>query len=230
MLERIIQKTKDGSPTLHLPEWNESYHSKHGAVQEALHVFIDNGLAHFDHLDQIHVLEFGFGTGLNALLTLLYAHETNKKIHYTTLEKFPLGIEEISPLHFETYISRFRKEIKSLAIYEYFLKMHNIRWSEFQEITKNFYLKKLQIDFNDFQSRPSRFDVVYFDAFGKRVQPELWTESIFMNIFDALHPNGLLTTYACNGSTVRALKNCKFEVEKKPGPPGKREMINAWKK
>lgn len=230
MLKKELIKTKDGSNTIYIPDWNEHYHSKHGAVQEALHVFITNGLHKLKNKSSIHILEYGFGTGLNFLLTLLISKQDNSEIFYTALEKYPLNIDDIKPLAYEKILTNIIPNSNKMEIYELLMKIHNLSWSDFEEVTEKVSLKKLEVDFKDFSEKSQSYDLVYFDAFGKRVQPELWTEDIFENIYNLLKPNGLFTTYACNGDTKRALIKVGFEVEKVPGPPGKREMINAWKK
>lgn len=230
MLKREIKVTQDGSKTLFIPEWNESYHSKHGAVREALHVFIENGLKQISNKEDISILEFGFGTGLNALLTSLYALKTKQKIRYTTLEKYPVEASEISKMGFEEQISEFWEESSSAEIQAEFLALHKSPWQNFYDLNPFFSIQKSQTDFREFKGEADTFDLVYFDAFGMRVQPELWEEEIFRNIHHAMKSGGLLTTYASNGQTQRALKACGFEIMKKPGPPGKREMLNAWKR
>ncbi|MRI62998.1 SAM-dependent methyltransferase [Ornithobacterium rhinotracheale] len=224
MLKREILTTADGSKTLYLPDWNEHYHSKHGALQEAQHVFIANGLAQFSEQD-CSILEFGFGTGLNALLTLL---STRPAVRYHSLEKYPLSLAEVQgldyPKRFADFLGKEERTIKPI-----FEQLHHTAWGEYQPITPDFSLKKEQADFIEVALPEEAYHLVYFDAFGKRVQPELWQEEVFDKIYKALKKSGLFTTYACNGDTKRALKAVGFSVEKKPGPPGKREMINAWK-
>lgn len=230
MLNREIKITLDGSKTLFLEAWNESYHSKHGALQEALHVFIENGVNKFKHLENIRVLEFGFGTGLNTLLTSIWATQFNKNIHYTSLEKFPLTWDEVKSLDFHHIISQKNKELRADTIYDNFIKIHESPWGNSLKIHDYFELYKHCIDFKDVKLSANEYDIVYFDVFGKRVQPELWTVEIFAKIFQSLKSGGMLTTYASNSQTRRLLEECGFEVEKLKGPPGKREMMNAWKK
>lgn len=227
MLKREILITKDGSKTLHIPEWNEQYHSKHGAVQEALHVFVKNGLhlIFTQNKKEIYILEFGFGTGLNALITLLEKPQ-DKVIKYMSLEKYPLSGQEAETLD---YAEPLEEIYTGQNIAQKYREIHKAAWDEWVEVGQGFFLNKVQGDFKEIELPPAVVDLVYFDAFGKRVQPELWTEDIFGKIYKSLKDKGLMTTYACNGDTKRALKKVGFEVEKKPGPPFKREMINAWK-
>lgn len=227
MLVREIVTTKDGSVTIYLPEWNESYHSKHGAIQEAYHVFINNGLRKLNLKHEISILELGFGTGLNALITLAIAQNENLKINFTTLEKYPVGEEEYKKLNHPKALKNFDNELGQSEdeLNEVYLKLMNSKWEELQTINENFKLKKVLIDFLDYDFPENQFDLIYFDAFGARVQPELWTETLFDKIFKSTKKNGIFTTYSAKGSVRRALKEVGYQVEKKPGPPGKREML-----
>lgn len=231
MLERKLISTDDGSATIFIPEWNESYHSKHGAIREAIHVFIQNGLYKIPN-KKISVLEIGFGTGLNSFLTLLNAVKRDLNISYTGLEKYPVQPSEYRLLNYSKSIadnldSLDFEEIKPDYLYQ---KMMDSDWGDFQQINQNFRLKKVETDFFEFDYPASEYDLVYFDAFGARVQPELWTLELFEKIHFGMKIGGLLTTYSSKGSVRRALKELGFEVEKLAGPPGKREMINAIKK
>src|SRR5690606_17472982 len=152
MLSRKIILTEDGSATIHLEEWNESYHSKHGAVQEAYHVFIRNGLDFFKENSEVSILEIGFGTGLNALISFLEISETHQKINYTGIEKFPVLEEEFRKLNYPKALKQFQQDLKfseteTLQIYN---SLMNARWEEFQSIDSNFQLKKAQADFLEF--------------------------------------------------------------------------------
>lgn len=223
-MERKIITTSDGSKTIQITEWNEQYHSLHGALQEALHVFIHTGLHYFVELCDtrpIHILEIGFGTGLNAILTQIEAEKHSISIAYTGIEAYPVETAEIEQLNYPDSISDC-----DVAV---FSKIHNTAWDDFHEISKYFKLKKEKKCFEDIDFH-SKFDIIYFDAFGARVQPELWTEDIFQCMFNALRPNGILVTYAAKGSVRRAMQAVGFIVERLPGPPGKREMLRAQKK
>ncbi|CAL2077194.1 tRNA U34 5-methylaminomethyl-2-thiouridine-forming methyltransferase MnmC [Tenacibaculum sp. 190524A05c] len=217
-MEREIIITSDGSTTIHIPAWNEQYHSKHGAIQEAYHVFIKHGLE-FVAKDQLSILEIGFGTGLNCFITYL---ESEKNINYVGVEAYPVDEKEIKKLN---YVSELKAEKKS----EIFNKMHGISWEEKHKIDDRFQLEKRQQFFKDIKDKDT-FNLIYFDAFGARVQPELWTEEIFSIMFDALKNEGVLVTYAAKGSVRRAMEAVGFAVERLPGPPGKREMLRAIKK
>jgi tRNA U34 5-methylaminomethyl-2-thiouridine-forming methyltransferase MnmC len=221
-LEIKIITTSDGSKTIHFPDWNESYHSKHGALQEARHVYIQSGLEYRFNRNSpksLKILEIGFGTGLNAMLSLLFAKQSDVKIYYYTIEKYPL---EISVLNDLNYTEIFKSNSTT------FKKLHQTEWEKEVEIQPNFILKKIKTDLKNFQPEPV-FDLIYFDAFGPRVQPELWKKTILQNMYNALRPNGVWVTYSCKGSVRRDLLDIGFHVEKIPGPPGKREMLRAVK-
>jgi tRNA U34 5-methylaminomethyl-2-thiouridine-forming methyltransferase MnmC len=229
-LKRKIITTSDGSKTIQIEEWNEQYHSIHGAIQEANHVFLKHGLLFFcTELDSaslqknaspISILEIGFGTGLNAFLTLIKAEALNLKINYVGVEAYPVHLDEIKQLNYVELVS----EAHSL----FFKKMHEMDWEISNKITINFRLEKQQKFFKDIKVQ-NAFNIIYFDAFGARVQPELWTEGIFKIMYKALKENGVLVTYSAKGSVRRAMQAVGFDVERLPGPPGKREMLRATK-
>lgn len=219
-MKREILTTNDGSTTIHLPDWDESYHSKHGAIQEAYHVFIKNGLSLFNG-KQVSILEIGFGTGLNAFITYLEAKKNNQTIEYVGVEAYPVLSDEALQMN---YVS----ELNAANESEIFSKMHYVFWEERHSISTNFSLTKRKQFFQDI-SDENAFDLIYFDAFGFRVQPELWSLEIFQRMYKALKSNGVLVTYACRGSIKRAMLECGFKVEKLPGAPGKREMLRATK-
>ena len=219
-MQRKIITTSDGSKTIHIVEWDEQYHSKHGAIQEAYHVFIKSGLSLFKN-GHVAILEIGFGTGLNAFITLLEAKKHRLNIFYNGVEAYPITSEELEQLN---YISELRAE-DSQAEFEL---MHHCPWEKDVRITPDFTLHKQQKDFSELTVE-NTFDLIYFDAFGARVQPELWTEAIFAIMFRAIKSNGILVTYAAKGSVRRAMQAVGFVVERLPGPPGKREMLRARK-
>lgn len=213
--------TTDGSTSIYLPELDETYHSKHGAIQEAYHVFIKYGLDQFVNKSKIDILEIGFGTGLNCFITYLEAMKRNLKIHYDGVEAYPLKAEEISLLNYVT-------ELKAVKYADVFTKMHRISWDEQQKLDNDFYLIKRKQFFKNIDDH-SRFDLIYFDAFGANVQPDLWTISIFRKMYNSLRDEGVLVTYSAKGSVRRAMQEVGFTVERLPGPPGKREMLRAVK-
>jgi len=219
-VKREIIKTLDGSTTIHLPEWNESYHSKHGAIQEAKHVFIKNGLSLFEN-KPVSVLEIGFGTGLNAFITFLEAMQSEQKIEYVGIEAYPVDTDEVLAMNYV-------KELEADQFSNVFQQMHEHDWNQKFELSSDFTLTKRKQFFNEIEDQ-NAFDLIYFDAFGYRVQPELWSTEIFQKMYNSLKPNGILVTYAARGVVKRSMISVGFEVEKLVGPPGKREMFRARK-
>ena len=220
ILKREIIQTSDGSTTIRISDWDECYHSKHGAIQEAKHVFIKNGLSLFAE-KSISILEIGFGTGLNAFITYLEAEKNHQNIDYVGVEAYPVISDEIDKLNYvdELEANNFEMVFKS---------MHICKWEEKNMISPNFSLTKRQ-QFFDTITDLEAFDLIYFDAFGYRVQPELWSTEIFSKMYAALKPNGVLVTYAAKGVVKRSMQEVGFVVEKLAGPPGKREMMRAVK-
>jgi tRNA U34 5-methylaminomethyl-2-thiouridine-forming methyltransferase MnmC len=219
-LERRLIQTADGSATLQLPDWQEQYHSLHGALQESRYVYLQQGLQAFENRS-ISLLEIGFGTGLNALLTYFEAIKIGLKIQYTGLERYPLIQKEWEALNYGSLLSE-------LEAQKVFHALHQARWDELVVLAPHFSLRKCNLDFRKFHE-VRRYDLIYYDAFGARVQPELWTESLFQNMFAALNPGGCLVTYAAKGSVRRAMQLAGFRVQRLKGPPGKREMLRAWR-
>ena len=223
-MKRKIITTRDGSTTIHLEDWNEQYHSTHGAIQEAEHVFIKTGLQHTKNTfnpEQIHILEIGFGTGLNAFMTFLEAKKHQFFINYIGVEAYPVASAEISQLN---YISELKAEDET----DIFNTMHASDWEIKTTLTENFQLTKRQQFFDQINDQEI-YNLIYFDAFGARVQPELWTVDIFQKMYNALQDNGVLVTYAAKGSVRRAMQEVGFTGERLPGQPGKREMLRATK-
>lgn len=222
-MNRQVVKTNDNSSTLFVPELSQHYHSTHGAIQESVHVFIEAGLHQFlDHPKPISILEVGFGTGLNPLLTLLDADKNNLHIQFTTLEKYPLSMEEVLELNYAELLGG-EETMKQLT------ELHQVDWEQWMEITPKFSIFKKEIDFKDF-SATAEYDLIYFDAFAPDAQPNLWTIDIFKNMFESLKQGGMLVTYCSKGEVRRNMMAAGFEVQKIPGPPGKREMVRAWKR
>ncbi|MFC5046483.1 tRNA (5-methylaminomethyl-2-thiouridine)(34)-methyltransferase MnmD [Aquimarina hainanensis] len=222
--KREIIITGDGSVTIHLPEINEQYHSKHGAINEAKHVFIKSGLQYIwekEKKEETAILEIGFGTGLNAFITFLESKKSGKAIQYVGIEAYPVLMDEIEKLNYA-------QQLEALHEQATFMSLHECEWEKEKKVSDTFSLTKKQMLFGDIKDVAS-YDLIYFDAFGARVQPELWTVQIFEIMFAALRDGGVLVTYAAKGSVRRAMEEVGFSVERLPGPPGKREMLRAVK-
>lgn len=222
-MERTIERTADGSATLFVPELDEHYHSVKGAQTESQHIFIDLGL-NASAAARPRVLEIGFGTGLNALLTLDAAEESRRKVHYTGIELYPLPWETVKQLGYSDS--------------PFFEALHTAPWEEDSIISPYFTLRKLQADFTsqaDFTKelpitfgRP--FDLIYFDAFAPEKQPEMWSQELFNRLYVSMNSGGILTTYCAKGIVRRMLQTAGFTVERLPGPPdGKREVLRGRK-
>ena len=221
-MKREFLVTDDGSTTIHLPDWNEQYHSKHGAIAEAQHVFLKTGLHHSitkQPPKPISILEIGFGTGLNALLTYAESEKLKLPVRYVGVEAYPVALEEVNQLNYPALTS---------ISEEKFLSLHASPWEQITKLGPYFQYTKRKQFFADISDK-NTYHLVYFDAFGARVQPDLWTEHIFKKMHDALHHQGVLVTYAAKGSVRRAMQAVGFTVERLPGPPGKREMLRATK-
>ncbi|SFQ21471.1 tRNA (5-methylaminomethyl-2-thiouridine)(34)-methyltransferase MnmD [Hymenobacter arizonensis] len=219
-----VRPTADGSSTLYVPALDEHYHSTHGALQEAQHVYIAAGLtpalaaAH----ESVRVLEVGFGTGLNALLTLQQSLISPVNIQYDTIEKYPLLPAIISQLGVERYV--INPEL--LAFHE---QLHAAPWNESVPLTTRFSLRKIAGALQETALLPNNYHVIYFDAFAPEKQPELWTEAIFGQLYAAAAPGAVLVSYCAQGQFRRNLRAAGWLTEKLPGPPGKREMTRARK-
>lgn len=224
-MERKIILTGDGSHTIAIPELKVTYHSVHGAIRESQHVFIEAGFRYVPvtlKVSGMYILEVGFGTGLNALLTLIEADKHKCRIHYTAVDLYPLQETEIQPLN---YCSQLRlPQYRPL-----FEKMHQTEWNAMHEIADYFRLTKMKCDLRDFTAG-NPFSLIYFDAFAPGAQPELWTKDVFKKMYSWLLPGGILVTYCSKGAVRRTMQAAGFLVEKIPGPPGKREMLRAIKK
>jgi tRNA U34 5-methylaminomethyl-2-thiouridine-forming methyltransferase MnmC len=223
---RIILLTEDGSHTVSVPAMNVTYHSTHGAIQESMLVFIKTGLQYFTEQNRdsqgetINIFEMGFGTGLNALLTLQHAIQVCQKIAYQTIEPYPLSSEEIASLNYTDLIN---KDLR-----QSFYAMHQCKWNETIELHPLFSFQKLKTELKQFQVT-QKTHVIYFDAFDPNTQPELWTGGVFKKMFAMLYSNGALVTYCSKGTVRRAMQAAGFKVEKLAGPPGKREIVRAIK-
>lgn len=218
-MERLIITTADGSHTLFVPEMNEHFHSVHGAIQESMHVFIRNGLEQCAGLE-ITVFEVGFGTGLNALLSLV--HMGNRQIRYYSIERHPLNEAEYHNLNLARQLSP--------DLEPYFVAMHRAPWNQCAEIKPGFTLCKIEDDFPDFSTAGlPLFDLIYFDAFAPDKQAEMWDEAIFAKLSAHTSPGGVFVTYCAKGEVRRRLIRSGFNMKRIPGPPGKKEMLFGQK-
>lgn len=215
-----LEQTADGSYTLYVPELDEHYHSIKGALTESQHIFIDMGLKH-SSVNSPKILEIGLGTGLNCILTLLEAEESQRHIHYTGIERYPLNEEIIRKLDYPSMIGN-KHEEKYLAI-------HQTPWEEDIHLSPWFTLHKIEGDFTHYTFE-NKYDIIYFDAFAPEKQPEMWEQSLFDNLYNILNEGGILTTYCAKGIVRRMLQTAGFKAERLPGPPGgKREILRATK-
>lgn len=217
--DRRLITTEDGSSSIFLPELNENYHSTHGAVQESEHVFMKMGwekvIPGKSHVD---ILEIGFGTGLNAWLVLLDVKWNNRPTtHYTSLELYPVTYELARQLNYSS-----AQESNT------FMSMHEAEWNASVVLDPKFTLEKRQTDVHLFVSE-RKFDLIFFDAFAPKVQPEMWTKQVFDKMYTSLKQGGILVTYCAKGEVRRNMVAAGFTVERVPGPPGKREMLRATK-
>jgi len=205
-------------------DMNVTYHSIHGAIRESMHVFINAGLNSITPLEAVrclNILEIGFGTGLNALLTFIEAEKTKQIIHYTTIDLYPLEEDEITTLNY-------CKQLDRQDLFPIFVQMHSCEWEKDKRLSETFHLHKTKQDLQDYKNSEF-YDLIYFDAFAPRIQPELWTKNIFDKMYSILNTNGILVTYCSKGDVRRNMMAAGFIVEKMKGPPGKREMIRGKK-
>lgn len=219
-MKRNIIQTRDGSTTIHIEEWDECYHSRFGAIQEAQHVFIKNGLSLFEK-SSISILEIGFGTGLNAFITFLESQKLHQTIDYVGVEAYPVSAQEVVSMNYVAELDANNE----IVIFE---KMHKCNWEEPIILRGDFLFTKRNQFFAAIDD-VEKFDLIYFDAFGYDVQPELWCTAIFQKMHNALKSKGVLVTYAARGVVKRSMIEVGFRVEKLEGPPGKREMFRARK-
>ncbi len=219
----IVFESRDGSTTVLSEEFGVTYHSKYGAIQESRHVFINEGL-HVKCIGkkELSILEVGFGTGLNALLTCLEAEKLKLKINYTAFEHNPLPHEIIRQLN---YCEELGVENGNCVLHE----LHDANWETPADLNHRFSITKFKQAIESVTLEQA-FDIIYYDAFAPNVQPHLWDLGLMEKMFEALLPDGVLVTYCAKGAFKRTLKSVGFEVETLKGPPGKREMVRALKK
>jgi tRNA U34 5-methylaminomethyl-2-thiouridine-forming methyltransferase MnmC len=213
-------QTGDGSHTLYRADIDEHYHSTFGAINESAHVFIDNGLR-INHSNPVHLFEVGFGTGLNALLTLNYAIKHNISVFYDTVELFPIGVDAAKTLNYPQLIDK--------TLQPYFDCMHDCKWDTDVKISDEFVLRKIQANITTLQLVNNKYNVVYFDAFSPEKQPEMWSQEVFLSIYNSMKTGGIITTYCSKGIVKRTLREVGFTVERLQGPTGKRHMVRGIK-
>lgn len=222
-MQRQIQITADGSATVAIPDWQVTYHSKHGSIQESRHVFIDAGLQAFmrSHPQQktISIFEMGFGTGLNAWLSLEQAIQQQVKIHYTAIELYPLNKQEYEQLNYDSLIPVANHSI---------IELHEAAWETENQITSDFLFTKHHDSLHNYKNKKG-FDIIFYDAFAPAAQPELWTTAVFEMLLNMTNPGGIFVTYCSKGDVRRSLISAGWQVEKLPGPKWKREMLRASK-
>lgn len=206
--------TDDGTHTLRHPVIGDTYHSTHGARTESEHIFIRNGFEECGEREVVRVLEVGFGSGLNALLTLRRAEQTGQRVEYTAIELYPIAVEDARGLCY--------------AQDPMFIELHEAEWNAEVQVSELMTIKKVEADLVGVRFE-TIFDLVYFDAFAPDSQPELWSEEIFRTIFESMGSGGILVTYSSKGDVKRALRGAGFEVSRLAGPPGKRHMLRAAK-
>jgi len=213
--------TEDGSHTIYLPEIGEHYHSIHGAIQESVHIYIEQGLLQTTK-KELSILEIGFGTGLNAYLTFCYAKKENRSVNYFSLEKYPLTETEYLQLNYSNTI---------FPEYSFvFKQMHRAEWNTVTEISPEFKLQKVHADLLTFQFNSiPQFDLVYYDAFAPGKQPEMWTDEILHRVAATVKKDGILVTYCAKGDVRRAFSSAGFQMERIPGPIGKKEILRGKK-
>jgi tRNA U34 5-methylaminomethyl-2-thiouridine-forming methyltransferase MnmC len=223
--DKKIIITSDGSPTFYMEDWDEYYHSKHGAVSESKYVYIKNGLEYWrDHnfnSKSCSIFEMGFGTGLNSILVYEYALLNKLIIDYNSIDSDPINIESIKNIDFSSFFNHDKTQI-------IFNKIHVVEWDKENEIDAFFSITKKK-QFLQNTTFDKGYDIVFYDAFGSRVQPELWTIQVLKPIVDSMNLNGVIVTYSAKGSFRRALQELGLKVERVEGPKGKREMIRGVK-
>jgi len=231
MITPEIIRTADGSDTLYNRELDQHCHSIFGAVTESRHIFIEAGFLHASEKilrternpqPELTILEIGFGTGLNALLTLAEAEKLGIRVHYTAIEPFPVDESCWRALNYPAMFG-------SVDLHQVFSKLHLAAWGQPESVSDKFTILKLIKKLESYIPPAEAFDIIYFDAFDPVAQPELWTQEIFRKLYHALKPGGILVTYSVKGTIVRALQTAGFKTEKLPGPPGKRHILRAEK-
>jgi len=225
--------TKDGSHSLWMPALDETYHSRHGAIQESKHIFIQHGLLHWlnnQAPSSVNLLEVGLGTGLNVLLTHLAL--LTKPVHttYTGLEPYPIPWQYIRRFNYAAQLAQQKNcPITYKGLQATFEKLHQGAATSFCKLSDYFLLKKSNRSLQDFSAPPNTFDIVYFDAFSPNKQPAMWSVDLLQKVYHMMKHHGIMVTYCAQGKLKRDLKRLGMHVESLPGPPGKKEMTRARK-
>ena len=220
-MKRELRITKDGSHTLYVPELDEHYHSIHGALQESSHIFLKNGFFKMNN-NPLRILEVGFGTGLNALLTACAALDSGVITEYVGVEAYPVPTEMMLQMGYPSVMN-------DLNAGPYFSTITNAIWGNKAEIHSRFSLTKINDTIQNYQNK-APFNLIYFDAFGPKVQGDMWHKDVIQKMYDVLEPKGKIVTYCAMGQFKRDLREVGFDVSCLDGPPGKREMVSAQKK
>jgi len=217
--------TNDGSHTLMVEELNETYHSRHGAIQESKHVFIKNGFRHIlgKHPGElIRIFELGLGTGLNVLLTALESEKLAVPVEYTSIEPFPIPEKIFDQLNYH-------KLINNPSVKDYFDRIHSLTWDKLNNIHPFFKFRKIHSTIQEYSCDDKYFQLVYYDAFAPNKQPEMWHKDILQKVYDFLGGKSIFVTYCAQGQVKRDLRSSGFTVLTLQGPPGKKEMIRGEK-
>lgn len=216
-----LRHTADGSATFYIPEMDEQYHSINGASTESKHVFIEKGFNFIQSSNPV-ILEIGFGTGLNALLTAHFAAISKRNVFFITVDNYPLAKNRVEQLNYEEMLPEREQFL--------FKSIHECRWDEPVQLTAEFRLLKIKADITKHDWKPPLgYNLIYFDAFGPDKQPDMWSHEIFKKLYDHLQHEGVLVTYSAKGEVRRKLNAAGFTTERLPGPPGKKEMLRAIK-
>ena len=219
-----IINTSDGSHTLYNEKINETYHSIHGAIQESEYIYINSGINYFikNHKkEKIKILEIGFGTGLNALLTYKFSLSNKYTFHYNTIESNPLKMEIVNKLNYIDILGKKYRDIFTL--------IHSQKSDEEIEISSKLFFNKQIIRLEEFKSK-KKYDIIFFDAFAPSKQPNIWRAQNLQKVYDAMEKNAILVTYCSSGKFKKTLEKLGYKIEVISGPPGKKEMVRASKK
>lgn len=215
----MIKQTNDGSQTIYSEQFKQTYHSTSGAIEESLHVFINNGF-NFLQKQEITIFELGFGTGLNAFLTFIEAEKRGIKVNYITVEKYPVEQDYFSKLNYHKFFDK--------KYSKFFEQIHTVEWENNVVLNYFFNLTKVKADFLDFKFE-NNIDLVYFDAFSYDSQPEMWSVGVFTKIFKAMNNNSILVTYSAKGIIKQNMRAAGFKIKRLKGAGNKWHMIRATK-